>query len=90
MGWVGEKALHTFGIQRIRLVLGLADVDDTVDIEGDFLAVGAPVLVAKAVGVFAVVLGVEAVVAAGYRLLVDFVLANGVCDLFRWGIWLVV
>lgn len=82
--------MHTFGIQRIRLVLGLADVDDTVDIEGDFLAVGAPVLVAKAVGVFAVVLGVEAVVAAGYRLLVDFVLANGVCDLFRWGIWLVV
>ncbi len=82
--------MHTFGIQRIRLVLGFADVDDTVDVERDFLAVGAPVLVAEAVGVFAVVLGVEAVVAAGYRLLVDFVLANGVCDLFRWGVWLVV
>ncbi len=60
-----------------------------MDIEGYFLAVGAPVLVTEAVGVLAVVLGVEAVVAVGDGLFVDLVLANGVCDLFRWEAWLV-
>jgi hypothetical protein len=54
-----------------------------MDVEGDFLAVCAPVLVAEAVGVFAVVLGGKGVVAVGDGLLVDFVLARGVCDLSK-------
>ena len=77
-------AACTLGFQGVLLEFLLADVDDAVDVEGDLLAVGTPVLVAKAVGVFAVHLGVEAVVAVGDGLFVDLVLANGVDDLFTW------
>ena len=53
-----------------------------MDVEGDLLAVGAPVLVAETVHVLAVVLGVEGVVAVGHGLLHGLVLAEGVCDLY--------
>lgn len=44
-------------LERVLGRVGLGDVDDAVDVERDFFAVGAPVLVAEAVGVLAVVLG---------------------------------
>lgn len=53
-----------------------------MDVEGDLLAVGAPVLVTKAVGVFAIVLGLEVVIAIGDGLFVDFVTTNWIGDLF--------
>jgi len=52
-----------------------------VDVEGDLLGVGTPVLVAEAVGVLSVVLGVEGVVAVADALVVDLVAAAGVLDL---------
>lgn len=76
-----RKLMHTFRLQRVLRRLGLGDVDDPVDVEGDLLAGRAPVLVAEAVGVFAVVPGLEGVVAVGGGLLVDLVLAVGVGDL---------
>jgi len=54
-----------------------------VHVEGDFLGRSAPVLVAEAVDVLAVVLGVEREVAVGDGLVVDFVLADWVGDLGR-------
>lgn len=77
----------TFGLDGVGGVFRLADIDDAVDVEGDLLAVGAPVLVAEAVGVFAVKLGGKGVVAVGDGLLVDFVLAGRVGDLSREGMW---
>jgi hypothetical protein len=52
-----------FGLERVCRDVGLAHVDNAVDVEGDLLAVGAPVLVAEAVHELAVVLGREGVVA---------------------------
>ena len=40
---------HTLRFQRVLGRVGLGDVDDAVDVEGDLLAVGAPMLVAEAV-----------------------------------------
>lgn len=54
-----------------------------MDVEGDLLAGRAPVLVAKAVHVFAVVLGIEGVVAVGGGFLEDLVLTDWVRDLIR-------
>jgi hypothetical protein len=73
----------TFTVEGIGGDIRLADIDDAVDVERDLLGVGAPVLVAEAVGVFAVVLGSEGVVAVGDGLLVGLVLAVGVGDLSR-------
>lgn len=72
----------TFGLEGIDGVFAFADVDYAVDVERDLLAVGAPVLVAEAVGVFAVMEGGIGVVAVGDGALVDFVLAARVGDLF--------
>lgn len=44
----------TLRLQRIVVIIGFADVDDAVDVEGNLLAVGAPMLVAKAVRVLSV------------------------------------
>ena len=71
----------TLGLERILVGLVLGDVDNSVDIEGDLLAVGAPVLVAEAVHVFAILLGIEGVVAIGNALLEGLVLAIGSRDL---------
>lgn len=54
-----------------------------MDIEGHLLARSTPVVVAEAVYVLAVVLGIEGVIAVGYRLLKDLVLALRICDLSR-------
>jgi hypothetical protein len=59
----------------------LGDVDNTVHVEGYLLAVRAPVLVAEAVDVLAVVLRVEGVVAVRYVLLEGLILARGIRDL---------
>lgn len=77
---------HTLAFQRIRGRVRLGDVDDTVDIEGHLLARGAPVVVAEAVEVLAVVLRVEGVVAVGGGLLIDLVRALRVCDLHEGGV----
>lgn len=72
---------RTFSLQGILWRVRFGDVDNAVDVEGDLLAGRAPVLVAKAVEIFTVVLGIEGVVAVGGGLLKDFVLADWVCDL---------
>lgn len=51
------------------------DIDNSVDVEGDLLGVGNPVLVSEAVGVFAVVVSREGVIAVGNCPLVDLVFA---------------
>lgn len=75
--------LAHFLLQRVLRGLGLGYVDDAVHVEGDFLGVGAPVLVVEAVGVFAVFGGGEGVVAAGDAAFVDLVAAGGGLDLKR-------
>ena len=52
-------------------------------VEADLLAVGRPVLVAKAVHVPAIVLGVEGVVARADRSLLDFMATAGVLNLMH-------
>lgn len=59
----------------------LGDVDYAMDVERNLLSVGAPVLIAEAVKEFAVLLGIERVVAVGYILLEGLVLAVGELDL---------
>ena len=76
LGWVG-LGCHTFLLQRIRRRLAFRHIDYAVDIEGDFFCIGGPVLVAEAVGVFAVHRGIEGVVAGAYGGLVDLVGAAG-------------
>lgn len=58
-------------------------VDNAVHVEANLLAVGRPVLVAKAVLVPAIVLGVEGVVARADRSLLDLMATIGVLDLMR-------
>lgn len=53
-----------------------------MDVEGDLLGVGAPVLVAEAVAELAILPGREGVVARRDRLLVELVLVRGVEDLY--------
>lgn len=55
--------VRTLLLQRVRRHVRLVDVDDTVDVERDLLAVGVPMLVPEAVGELAVLLGRECVVA---------------------------
>lgn len=61
--------------------LRLGHVDDSVDVEGDFLRVGGPALVTEAVVVFAVGLSSEGVVLVGDGLLVVLAVAERVLDL---------
>ena len=56
-------------------------VYNPVDIEANFFGVGGPVLIAEAVGVSAVGLGIEGVVAGADGALVDLVVARRVLDL---------
>jgi len=53
----------TFFLQRITRSFRFRNVNDTVDIEGDFFRRGGPVLVTKAVDIFAIEVGIEGVVA---------------------------
>lgn len=77
---------HTFRLQRVLGRVRLGNVNDSVDVEGYLLARRAPVLVAEAVDVLAVVLGLKGVVAVRGGLLENFILAVGVGDLlFFWG-----
>jgi hypothetical protein len=69
-------------LQRVLWGLGLRHVDDSVDIEGNFFGVCAPVLVVEAVGVFAVFEGGEGVVAGGHAAFVNLVGAGGGFDLY--------
>lgn len=57
--------------------VGLGDVDDAVDVEGDLLTGGAPVLVAEAVDVLAVLPGGEGEVAVGDGFFIRLFLAEG-------------
>lgn len=82
-GIVGKELSCTFGLEGIAGAVCFVDVYNAVDVEGDLLGVGDPVLVAEAVGVFAVVDGREGVIAVGNCPLVDLVLAYGVHDLSR-------
>lgn len=70
-----ENCSCTFSLQGIGARFGFGDIDDTVDVEGDLLGVGNPVLVSEAVGVFAVVESREGVIAVGNCPLVDLVFA---------------
>lgn len=63
------------------VVLGFANIDNTVDVERNLLAVGPPMLVAEAVVVLSVGASDNRVVAVGDGLFVDDVLAIGVGDL---------
>jgi len=62
--------------------VGLRYIHDTVYVKGNLLGGSTPVLVAEAVDVFAVMLGFEGEVAVGGGLFKDFVLADGVGNLF--------
>jgi len=73
---------HTFCFQRIGRYLRLRHIDDAMDIKRDFLGRRAPMVVAEAVEVFAVVLGIEGVVARRDAAFVDLVGIVGVLDLW--------
>jgi hypothetical protein len=77
------RQLPDLDLEGILWAVAFRDIDDTVDIEGNLFAVGTPVLVAEAVGVLAVVLGLEGEVAGRDGLFVDLVLGNRVGDLLR-------
>lgn len=68
-------------LERVLGGVRLGNVDDAVDVERHLLGRRAPVLVAEAVDVLAVVLGLEREVAVGYRLFENLVLPVGVGDL---------
>ena len=70
-----------FGLQGIIRYLMFRHVYDAVYVEANLLAACRPVLVAEAVLEFAVLMGVEAVVAGGDAALVDEVLTSRVEDL---------
>lgn len=73
--------MNTFAIKRVGGHVGLADVDNAVDVEGNLLCVGAPVLVTEAVEIFPIMLSSEGVVAVGNTLLIGLVLTSRVRDL---------
>lgn len=73
---------QTFCFQRIGRYLRLRYIDDAMNIKRDFLSRRAPMVVAEAVEVFAVVLGVEGVVARRDAAFVDLVGIVGVLDLW--------
>lgn len=59
---------RTFGVQGILGQFRIRHVDDSVHVEGDFLGVGRPALIAETVDVFAVGVCSEGVVIGGNRL----------------------
>lgn len=79
--------IHTFLLQGIDGDVGLVDIDDAVDVEGDLLGVGAPVLVAEAVAELAVLTGGEGVVAGRDGLFVELVLVHRIEDLYSHRGW---
>lgn len=70
-------------LKRVAGGLAFGNIDDTMNVEGDFLGRGRPVFVGEAVEVFAVGIGVKGVVAGGDGALVDEVVAFGVLDLAK-------
>jgi hypothetical protein len=50
---------RTLLLKRVLRSLMLGDVDDAVDVERNFLCVGAPVLIVEAVRILSILLGVE-------------------------------
>jgi len=70
-----------FLLQGVGGRFGFGDVDDAVDVEGDFFGGGGPVLVGEAIGVFAVEGRGEGVVAGGDGGFVEVVFVVGVGDL---------
>lgn len=66
-----DWVIHTLLLQWVLWRLGLGNIDDTVDIEGDLLRVRSPVFVAEAVGIPAVRSGSEGVITGGRAALVD-------------------
>ena len=72
------RKMLDFRLQGIIRYLMFRYVYDAVDVEADLLATCRPVLVAEAVLEFAVLMGVEAVIAGGNAALVDEVLASRV------------
>lgn len=72
---------RTFGFERIARQFGLRYVDDSVDVERDFLAVRRPRLVSKAVYVFAIAGCSERVFVGGYGCLVVLMVTDWVLDL---------
>ena len=74
-------AKHTLLLQRVLRRFTFWHVYDPVDVKTDFLGVGGPMLVAEAVGVTTVSLGVEGVVARADSALVDLVVARRILDL---------
>lgn len=72
---------RTFDFNGIGRQFRLGDIDDAVDIERDLLGVGAPVLVAEAVGVFAIAMGGKGVVAVGHASFLYLVIAGRIGDL---------
>ena len=84
-GWKGNgRASLTFKIKRVLGQISFADIDNPMDVERDLLGVGTPVLVAKAVGEFAVRLCDEGLVTVGDGSEVDLILPCGVGDLLRY------
>lgn len=76
-----SRVVHTFHLKGILGHLRLGHVDDSVDVEGDLLGVGGPALIAKAVDVFSVGVGIEGVVLGGDGLFVVLTVVQGVLDL---------
>jgi hypothetical protein len=73
--------MRTFTVEGISGHFMLAHVDNSMDVEGNLLGVGAPMLVTEAVDVFAIMLGSEGVVTVGDTLLVRLVLTRRIGDL---------
>ena len=76
---------RTFRFQRIWWYFRLRHVNNPMDIKRDFLCRRTPVIVAKAVKVFAVVLSVEGVVARRNTTLVDLIGTVRILDLYGSG-----
>ena len=77
-----QGGTRTLLIQRVARRVRLGHIYDTVDVEGDLLAVCAPVLVAEAVCVFPITFGLEGMVAGGDGFRVVLVVVAGVLDLW--------
>lgn len=72
---------RTFCLERILWGLGFRYVDNTMDVERDFLAVGGPVFVAEAVHIPPILSSLEGIVAGRHRVDLCFVRARRIGDL---------
>lgn len=77
-----EKGTRTLFLDGVTGHVALIDVNHTVNVERNLLAVGTPVLVAEAVRVLAILLGCEGVVAGRHGLVVELITVRGVDDLY--------